>query len=363
MTMRELNRAALARQHLLSRQRRPVLETIEELVGLQAQVPAAPFVGLWSRIEGFRAAALRELIGQRHVVRATMMRATLHLVTASDYWLLRPALQDGLSHQYDAVLRRRSLGPDVPAAVAAGRQFFAEPRTFGEFRGRLEELAPDQDMGALAYAVRTHLPLVQVPSPSAPWGYPGASRFVTAETWFGKPIAERAPLRELILRYLAAFGPARATDIQAWAGLPPLRDSLDELRPELVVLRDERGGELFDLPEAPLPAADTPAPPRFLPSFDNLLLAWKDRSRVIADEHRPRIMISPVLMHPTFLLDGFVAGTWRLDKVKSAVTLAVTPFEPLSSADRERLAKEGERLARFVEPKASGIELEFGEPT
>jgi len=361
LTLRDLNRAALARQLLLARQRRPISETVEQLVGLQAQVPAAPFVGLWTRLEGFRRDELQALIQRRQVVRVTMMRATLHLMTVGDFWLLRPALQEGLTYQYDAILRRRSLGLDIPAAIAAGRQFFAEPHTFAEFRDLLERLEPGKDIRALAYAVRTHLPLVQVPSPTAPWGYPGNARFVTAESWLGRSLPANAPLRETILRYLAAFGPARAVDLQAWAGLPPVREALDELRPELIVLRGARG-EFLDLPDAPRPAPGTPAPPRFLPEFDNLLLAWRDRTRIIADEHRSRIMASPVLMRPTFLLDGFVAGTWRLEKSQEAATLVVEPFAKLAARDGEALAREGERLARFMEPTAATIDVRLAEP-
>ncbi|HMK92334.1 MAG TPA: crosslink repair DNA glycosylase YcaQ family protein, partial [Thermoleophilia bacterium] len=230
ITLRGLNRAALARQQLLARQRRPILETIEALAGLQAQLPSAPFVGLWSRLEGFRRDELLDLIRDRQVVRATMMRATLHLTTAADYWFLRPALQTGLVAEYNSLARRRALAGEVATAVAAARRFFAEPHTFDEFRRLLEEHHPGVDLQALAYGVRTHLPLVQEPSGRAPWGYPGKPRFVTAESWLGQAIPETAPPRDLILRYLGAFGPARAADLQSWAGMPPLRDAFDELR-------------------------------------------------------------------------------------------------------------------------------------
>ena len=357
LTRRDLNRATLARQLLLSRSEGPVLDTVEQLVGLQAQLPAAPFVGLWSRLEAFGRDELRELIEQRHVVRATMMRATLHLVTASDYWLLRPTLQSALAHQYGTVLGHRTKEIDLPSALEAAQSFFATPHTFSEFREVLERLGAGADIRALAYGVRTHVPLIQVPSPAAAWGYPGSTRFVTAQSWLGRPLPEETSLPELIVRYLAAFGPARAIDIQAWGGFPPLRDELEKLRSELVVFPGERGGELFDLPEAPRPAADVPAPPRFLPEFDNLLLAWKDRSRVIAEGHLRRIMATPVLMHPTFLLDGFVAGTWKLEGQGEAATLAIEPFAPVSTADRDALVSEGERLARFMDPAAQSVQV------
>ncbi|HMJ79663.1 MAG TPA: winged helix DNA-binding domain-containing protein [Candidatus Dormibacteraeota bacterium] len=230
-----------------------------------------------------------------------------------------------------------------------------------EFRRQLEELAPGVDVRALAYGVRTHVPLVQEPSARAAWGYPGNPRFVTAEAWLGQPIPETLPPHDLILRYLAAFGPARAVDVQAWAGLPPLRAAFDELRGDLIELRDERGNRLVDLPDAPRPAADAPAPPRFLPEFDNLLLAWKDRSRVIADEHRPRIMASPVLMRPTFLVDGFVAGTWKLERDGPTARLRVEPFAALSAHAGEALATEGRRLAAFLAPEAGGHDVSIDE--
>jgi hypothetical protein len=237
LTLRELNRAVLARQLLLSRQRRLVLDTIEALAGLQAQNPAGPFIGLWSRLEDFRRDDLLSLIHGRRVTRATMMRATLHLVSTTDYEWLRPVLQAELVAEWGSVQRRRALEPDVPEVVAAARSFFAEPHTFGDFRPLLEELKPGRDANVLAYAVRTHLPLAQVPNEKTDWGYAGNAPFLTAASWLGRPLTARASPRDLVLRYLAAFGPGSAADVRAWSGMTSgrVREALNGLRSELLV--------------------------------------------------------------------------------------------------------------------------------
>ena len=379
-TVCELNRAALARQLLLFRQRRPLLDAIEALAGLQAQNPRDPFIGLWSRLEGFQREELLKAIHTQEVTRATLMRVTLHLVTTADYERFRPVLGDDLAAEWGSVRRRAALLPDVPEVVAAARPFFAEPHTFGEFRPLLEALKPGRDANVLAYAVRTHLPLVEVPSAKAEWGFAGNAPFTTAESWLGRPSGSMASPRDLVVRYLAAFGPASAADVRAWSGMTTQRvgRALDQLRSELLVFPGQRKTELFDLPDAPRPPAETPAPPRFLPGFDNLLLAWQDRSRVMSEEHRKRLA-TPPLMHPSFLLDGFVAGEWRIEKrgMKESssrprhrgqstagrqVRLIIEPFAAVSSADEEALAQEGGRLISFLEPDAQAYSVKILRP-
>jgi hypothetical protein len=362
LTLRELNRATLARQLLLERAVLPVAASIERLVGLQAQQPRSPYVGLWTRLVDFQRDDLARPIAERAVVKATLMRATLHLFTAADYLRLRPTLQPVLTHAFEAVLRQRGAQPDIPRLVAAAREYIAaQPRTFAEISTMLAELVPDGDPGAMRYAVRTHLPLVQVPVDGG-WSYPGNPRFALADAWLDQPLPADGGedhLRELIFRYLAAFGPASVTDIQTWSGLAKLKVVVDELKPDLVRYRDERGRELFDLPDMPLPAADTPAPARLLPEYDNLLLAHQNRTRVVADAHRPRVFLPGLRVAATFLVDGFVGGTWTVERVKQAATLVVTPFEPLSKADRDALADEAERLVRFVEADAQTFAVRF----
>jgi hypothetical protein len=361
LTLRELNRATLARQMLLERETLPVLDAVGRLVGLQAQVPTPPYVGLWTRLRDFRREDLTRLMSERLVVRATLMRATLHLMTATDYLLLRPALQPALTRSLQSIAGRRMQGLDADELVAKAREFFAqEPRAFAELKATLSELLPDRDPSALAYAVRTHLPLVQVPN-GGTWGYSGRISFTPAESWLGKPLAASGDPRHLFFRYLAAFGPADVMDFQAWSGLTRTRGAIEALKPELRIFRDEKGNELLDLPDAPLPPGDTPAPARFVPDYDNLILSHADRTRVISDEHRKKVFLPAARVRATFLVDGCVRGAWRIEKNKRAATLVIEPFEPLADEDRDALTEEGERLLRFVADGAETAEVRFAE--
>jgi hypothetical protein len=215
-------------------------------------------------------------------------------------------------------------------------------------------MEPDRDPEAMAYAVRTHLPLVQVP-PGGSWSSGGSPAYTLAEWWLGRPLSGEREPRDLVLRYLAAFGPASVKDVQAWSGMVRLKGPVEELKPELRSFRDEHGNELLDVPHAPLPPADTPA--RFIPDYDNLILSHADRTQVIADEHRARVFLSAGRVRATFLLDGFVGGTWEIESAKERATLVIEPFEFLGVGDREALIEEGERLVRFVadDPEAFGI--------
>jgi hypothetical protein len=359
LSRRELNRATLDRQLLLQRSSLPVPGAIRRLVGLQAQVATPPYVGLWTRLEGFGRDELTRLTRERRVVRATLMRSTLHLMTAEDYLLLRPTLQPALTRAMNSITGKRVQGLDIDRLVAAARAFFEEqPRTFAELRAMLSDLEPDRDLSALAYVVRTHLPLVQVPS-GGPWGYPGNPPFALAESWLGRPLSGSEDPRNLVLRYLAAFGPATVRDIQAWSGLVRLKESVGKLKPELRSFRDEGDNELLDLPDAPLPPADAPAPVRFVPDYDNLILSHADRTRVIADEHRNKVFLSAARVRATFLLDGFVSGAWKIERSKKEATLVIEPFEHLSKRDRDALAEEGERLVRFVGDGAEAFGVRF----
>ena len=359
LTLRELNRATLARQMLLERASVPVYEAVERLVGLQAQVVSPPYVGLWTRLRDFRREDLTRLVEERRVVRATLMRSTLHLMTAEDYLLLRPALQPALTRSVNSIAGKRVEGLDVEGLVGAARVFFEEePRAFAGLRDLLTELEPERDTSALAYVVRNRLPLVQVPS-GGRWGYAGNAPFTPVESWLGMPCSGSEDPRDLVLRYLAAFGPATIKDVQQWSGLTRLREPVEDLKDGLLSLRDERGDELLDLPGAPLPPADTPAPPRFVPDYDNLVLSHADRRRVISDEHRKKVFLSAARVRATFLLDGFVRGVWKVEKNQRTATLVVEPFGRLSRRDRDALTEEGERLVRFVGEGAESFEIRF----
>lgn len=308
LTLHELNRATLSRQMLLQRETLSVPAAIERLVGLQAQAALAPYVGLWTRLPDFKRDDLASLIMDRTVIKATLMRGTLHLATAQDYLWLRATLQPALSQGFEAIIKERGVGLDYDKIAVAARKFIAEkPRTFAELSAMLTEMQPDADVGAMRYSVRMNVPLTQVPIDTG-WSYPGNPQFTLAESWLEQPIPTEADFRRLVLRYLAAFGPASVTDIQTWSGLPKLKDALDKLKPELQVYRDEGKRELFDLPDMPLPDADEPAPERFLPEYDNLLLSHQKRTRVVADEYRKQVYLPGLRVASTILVDGFVRG-------------------------------------------------------
>jgi hypothetical protein len=362
LTLRAQNRATLARQMLLAREKTTAALAVERLVGLQAQWPRPPFIGLWSRIEGFAREDLLGALRRRELVRATMMRGTLHVVSARDYLQLRAAIQPVLSRGMKAMLRERAGAFEVGSLVASARAYLEEePRTFTELRDYLMTLHPDGDERAMGYAVRMHLPLVQVPTEDATWGFPTDSDFAVAESWLGEPLGDIESPEALVMRYLAAFGPATVADVQAWSGLQGLREVVAALRPKLCVLHDERGREIFDLPDAPRPAEDTEAPVRFLPEFDNLIVSRAD-ARFVAAEHRALIFLSALRVLPTFLVDGFAAGTWKTERKKAAAALILEPFAALPKKTRAALEEEGDALVRFLEGDARTFELRVAKP-
>ncbi len=362
LTRRQLNRATLARQMLLARQEVSAVDAVDRLCGLQAQEAKPPFLGLWTRVAGFRRENLHRALHERAVVRATLMRATLHLMSATDYAAFRTALQPVMA-QAIRVLGDRAEGLDLEAVLPVARALLEErPRTFEELRPPLVEAFPQVNDRALGYAVRTHLPLVMVPTQDR-WGFPAAAPFTLAESWLDAPLSDDpGATQALVLRYLAAFGPATAADVQTWSGLQGMKRVLDGLRQNLSVFKDERGRELFDLPDAPRPDAETSAPPRFLPEFDNVVLSHADRTRVLAEEHRGLVVTKNLRVRATFLWDGFVAGTWQVERKRQAATLRITPFAPLPQGAADALAAEGDPLLRFVEDDASSFAVEVCDP-
>ena len=358
LSRRALNRATLARQMLLRREKMSVLPAIERLVGLQAQLPNPPYIGLWSRLEEFEKDDLTRLIEQRRVVRSTMMRVTQHLVTARDYLWLRPALQPVIDRFWTSSYGKRIKTLDHDALLAAARTLLIEqPRTITELRTLLGERWPKHDADAMAYTIQFRLSLVHVP-PRGTWGRGGAVPATLAEHWLGKPLSDVASLDKLVVRYLAAFGPATIIDMLEWSGLTKLRDAFERLRPKLRTFRDEQGRELFDLPEAPRPDSDVPAPPRFLPEYDNLLLAHADRSRVITDDERRVIWTKNGLL-ATALVDGHAAATWKIARERTGATLLIDPLKRISRADRTALVEEAERLLDFSDPEAPSRDVRF----
>jgi Winged helix DNA-binding domain len=271
----------------------------------------------------------------------SLLRATIHLVTARDALALRPVVQSVLEKTWNGSGFRRMLdGVDVGEVIAAGRAALAErDLTRAELKRLLAERWPDHDASALSYAVHFNVPLVHLP-PRGVWGHNPRIRQLTLDAWLGEPVQRYAPPDDAILRYLAAFGPATTADISTWSGLTGVREAVERLRPRLRTFEDERGRELYDVPGAPLPDPDTPAPVRFLPWFDNAFLSHKDRTRIIPPEHA-HLNIG-VIGRPVVLVDGFVRAFWAI----SDGELEIEPLEPLPN--RDEIDAEGERLLAFA---------------
>ena len=403
---RALNRALLTRQHLLARAEGPVLDLLEHLVGLQAQEPQEPYVGVWSRLRDFAPADLSGLLARREAVRVLLMRRTLHLVSARDCLRLRRLHDPMLVARMRGTLGRRLPGVDEEELAAAGRPLFAAaPSTLTEVARAVGDRWPQAVVRDLGDALSTLLPLVQVPprglwrnraSPGPPGsptsdgtagcvegqrltaspGPPGSptsdatggrvegqrltapARNTTIDAWLGaEPEEATAETAEaLVLRYLAAYGPAATADIRAWSGLTGLPAVVARLRPRLRTFRDERGRTLLDVPGAPLPDPDIPAPARFLPAFDNAVLGFDVRSRIVDDADRGLSVLGARFL----LVDGRVAGTWTTGSGQDgALHVAVALHRPLTVAERDDVLREGERLAAFLadgEP-AGGVRL------
>jgi Winged helix DNA-binding domain len=349
---RTLNRTLLARQLLLEQADMPVLEALEHLVGLQAQSPQAPYVGLWSRLAGFDPHELSRLLVERRAVRIALMRSTIHLVTMRDCVRLRPLVQSVSERSLSGNYGRQLAGMSLAALAEAGRALVeSEPLTVAELEPLLARRWPDRDPHALAMGVRAIVPLVQVP-PRGLWQQSGPAAHTSAESWLGRPLAARPSVDRMFTRYLAAFGPASVRDAQTWSGLTGLREVAERLRPKLRTYRDENGVELFDVAEGRLADPDAPAPPRFLPEYDNALLSHAHRSRIASREHVGRVFTKGAL-----LVDGFLAGRWDVKRARGRAALNVELFRRLAKAERAAVIEEGDRLLGFVatELDAAGI--------
>jgi DNA glycosylase AlkZ-like len=378
LSLRALNRAALHRQLLLDRAPVTALDTVGRLAGLQAQAPLAPYVGLWTRLAGFRHEELRELMTERAVLRAHLMRNTVHLVDAADYRRFRPLYQPVLARHLAGNFGKNLVGVDLAELAGVAADLLGQiPLTRVELAARLAPRWPDHDPASLAYAASHLLPLVQVP-PRGLWGEPNhRAAFMLAEAWLAgrnpaaspgpprgpepprdpgpTPTSQSTMLEQFVLRYLAAYGPASVADAQAWSGLTRLREVTERLGTRLRAFTGPDGAELLDLPDAPRPDPDVPAPPRFLPEYDNLLLSYAERSRVIP--HRRPVPLPPGhgATGGTLLVDGLWQADWKI----SQSVLEIEPFTPLGPADRDAIVAEGERLLGFAAPAIAVRDVRF----
>lgn len=345
LSQRGLNRATLARQHLLERAPTRAIDAIEHLAGMQSQAPLAPYVGLWTRLQDFAPDELSALTDQRQVVRLHLMRNTVHLVSARDCLDWCALFQPLRAAQFSAHFRHGIEGVDRDALLTQAKRLLEEqPRTRSELGKLLVERWPDADPTALGYAAIHHIALCQMP-PRGIWTRNGPAAWAPVESLLGAP-PRPVPVDALVLRYLGAFGPATAADIQVWSGLTRLREVAERL--PLRTFHGEAGQALYDLPDASRPAEDTPAPPRFLPEYDNLLLSHKDRTRVIPGNRPVPLPPGNGATAGTFLVDGIWQGTWQIQDQ----SLRIQPFTKLRPADRDALLTEAAQLSAFVAPRA-----------
>jgi hypothetical protein len=347
LSRRRLNRATLARQHLLDRVRVRAIDTIEHLGGMQAQAPLSPYVGLWTRLRDFAPDELSRLTEDRAVVRLHMMRNTVHLVSARDCLNWRALFTRLLTGDLESHFGRNLEGVDRDELLTQTKRLLDErPRTRGELGRILAESRPNADAIALAYGAVHLLVLCQVP-PRGVWGKSGQATWAPVEKYLGAKLRTTASadaLDDIVLRYLGAFGPATVADVQLWSGLTRLREVVERL--PLRTFRGEDGEVLYDLPDAPLPPENVPAPPRFLPEYDNLLLSHKDRRRVIMDDRPVPLPPGNGAKGGTFLVDGMWQGTWHIKDQ----TLHIQPHNELPGADLDALLDEAKRLCHFIAP-------------
>lgn len=354
LSQRALNRATLARQVMLRRTALAPLDAVSHLVAMQAQNPLDPYLALWSRLDGFQPEELAELLTSRQVVRAALLRTTIHLVTAEDCLALRPVVQHILERVFRSTVFNRNIrGVDLEELLAVGREALHErPLTGPALRTLLAARWPDHDPESLAYAVRYIVPLVQLP-PRGVWGKGGQVTWTTVEAWLGQPVGTDRSPDWLVPRYLAAYGPASAMDMQNWSGLTKLSEIFDRMRPDLRTFLNEARVELFDLPDASRPDPGEPAPVRFLPEYDNLLLGHADRNRFVGTEQPSRYVTGNA-----FLVDGLFRGVWKPRRTKTATDLEIDPFDPLSPGEEEAVREEAGRMLEFLAPGKAG-EIRF----
>lgn len=346
LTDRQLNRATLARQMLLERSNMGIVETVEWLLGLQAQVTEGPYQGLWSRLEGFTHEALTALIVDKQLARATTMRGTLHLHSPSDLVGIRTLVGPVLERMWQGNFRRRFGDADQQQVLAAAIEVVdREPMTAGDVGKALKDRFPTAEPLAMTVLLQIREIMVQVP-PTRIWGS-GHSPLLARAPKYLPPTTSDLDLTMLVRRYLAAYGPASVNDMQSWCGLTKLGEVFETIRYELVTFTAPDGRELFDLPDGPRPDADTPAPVRFMPLYDNAFLGYDNRRRMLAegDEIRGDLLRD---VKPSVLVDGNVAAGWAIENRKGAASLTVSPYRKLRKRDVADVEREGLKFLRFM---------------
>jgi hypothetical protein len=340
LSRRALSRATLQRQLLLERVSKPVADVVVHLVGMQAQNPLDPYYALWARLEDFDPSELATATEDRQMVRGGFMRGTIHLFTADDGLAVHPVTASVLERVFKSTQFAKDIASiDRDALLGKARSLIEEgPLTRAELGRELGALWPECPAGSLGQAATYLIPVVQVP-PRGVWGKTGQARWAPVDKFLGQTYGDGQSIEDIVRRYLGAFGPAAVKDMRAWSGLSGLKEVFDRLRPQLRTYRNENGSELFDLPDVELPDPDTPAPPRLLPEYDNVLLGHADRSRFFAGDAVPKGWAGNVLV------DGIFAGSWKRDG--AVLELSLTEH---GMSDEESVRAEAARLVRLAWP-------------
>jgi hypothetical protein len=356
LTQRRLNRATLARQMLLRRESVDVVDALARIAGLQAQEPASPFIALWTRLADFDADALSAALRDRQLVKTTLHRSTLHIVTADDYRASVEALTSVLRSKWMTQSRGLPVNRDLPTLAGESVAYASEPRTNIEMRDHAETLGEPIPSEDLWRRIRRYGRFIHVPG-DEPWSFGRRPVHVAAASWLGGSLLdEEASMEHVVRRHLSAFGPSRLADVSQWSGLAVgrLKVGLDRIE-ELVVHDDGKGREMYDLPGAALPHEDEPAPPRLLPMWDETLLAYEDRSRTLPDAYRKRVIAKNGDVLPTFTVDGLVAGCWWVDGTGESAHVVLEPFEHVPAQAHRSLEAEGRSLAAFVADREPAV--------
>ncbi len=357
LSLKSLNRTTLDRQLLLKRHDMPIKQAIDHLIGLQSQIPNPPYIGLWVRLQNFEKADLTTLIETHEVVRAAMMRSTLHLVTTEMHQHIQVTIQPALEKAYRSFFGKDRKQIDIETVITAAEPYLTqEARSTGELKAYLATIIPDVNPDALAYAVRTYLPLVQVP-PAGTWGTGTRATYVPAKTTFAD-----ADLKALFKQYIAAFAPASVMDFQAFVGITNLKKTIEAWQDEFILYEHPTNGRtLYDLADAEIISEDAPVPIIFLPEYDNAVISYKDRDHILPDEHHKKVFLSAARVLATILIDGFVAATWKTERNKDDAILRISLFEPISSDAKDAIRVDGEKLLKFIEDDADNYQIIFDE--
>ncbi|MET9627808.1 winged helix DNA-binding domain-containing protein [Lentzea sp. NPDC006480] len=351
LSNRTLNRTLLARQMLLERTSMPIVEAVEHLGGLHAQAPVPPYLALWTRLKPFKFEALSKLIIDKSLVRMTLWRGTLHLISASDVYLMRTALQPELNKWARNVMPpAERVEIDLDKLTRITREFVdTDPRTVAEIGAHLEEHFPEARARELSTQAQMLVPMIQVP-PRGIWGVGGIPQNIAMTTWLGEDLPAEAAVHELITRYLRVFGPATLADMQAWSRLIGLKAHAAGL--DLVEYRSEAGKVLLDVPDGVIVDESTPAPARLLPAFDSVMFGHADKTRIMSDDARARWgAVRNAVFPPTFLVDGFVRGTWNVVENKDTATLTIEPYFKTFKKDIAGVVREAKAVLKVMAPK------------